>query len=76
MLGVCYSNRKFMYLGQLVATSVIQAKATYPFLSKGMFQLYCGKRIDEIDYTVVDVANVEARAIIEKVSYLSCNMDF
>ena len=56
-----------MYLGQLVATSVIQAKATYPFLSKAIFQYICGKRIDEIDYTVVDVANVEIRAIIEKV---------
>lgn len=59
-----------MYLGQLVATSVIQAKATYPFLSKATFQYICGKRIDEIDYTAVDVANVEVRTVIEKVSYL------
>ena len=30
-----------MYLGQLVATLVIQAKATYPFFSKAMFQYIC-----------------------------------
>ena len=64
-----------MYLVQLVATSVIQAKATYPFFSKPVFQYICGKRIDEIDYTVVDVANVEVHSIIEKVSCLMCSED-
>ena len=62
-----YQEQKFVYLGQLIAVSIIQAKTTYPFFSKAAFQYICGKRINEIDYTVLDVADSEIRAIVEKV---------
>ena len=65
-----------MYLGQLVAVSVVQAKATYPFFSKAMFQFMCGKRINEIDYTIADVADCDMRTLIEKVNDLLCTLNF
>ena len=47
-------DQKFLHIGQLVATSVIQAGATYLFLSNGTFQYVCGKRICEIDFNISD----------------------
>ena len=56
-----------MYLGQLVATSVIQAGATYPLLSNATFQYICGKHISEIDFAVSDILDPKIRELVVKV---------
>ena len=56
-----------MYLGQLVAVSVIQAGATYPFLSNATFQYICGKRTSEIEFNVLDIPDAAIRELVKQV---------
>ena len=58
-------------MGQLVAVSVVQAGATYPFLSNATFQYICGKRISEIELNASDIPDAEIRNLVEKVTVLN-----
>lgn len=60
-----------MYLGQLVAISVVQAGAVYPFLSNATFQYICGKRTSEIEFEASDIPDPSTRELVKQVYSLA-----
>ena len=56
-----------MYLGLLVAISVVQTGAVYPFLSNATFQYICGKRTSEIEFNVSDIPDASIRELVKQV---------
>ena len=60
-----------MYLGQLVAISVVQAGAVYPFLSNATFQYICGKRTSEIEFNVSDIPDASIRELVKQVTAMN-----
>ena len=60
-------ERKFYYIGQLVAMSLAQGGSGFPFLASSVFKYPKGDSIYGISVPVWEVPDMEVRAVLEKV---------
>ena len=66
-------ERKFYYVGQLVAMSLAQGGSGFPFFAPSVFKYLKGDSIYGISVPVCEVPDMEVRAVLEKVqSSISC----
>ena len=70
-LFVKSQTKKFFYVGQLMAMSLVQGGSGFPFLAPPVYKYLCGQNIEDILVTFEDISDIEISMFLTKVSTLS-----
>lgn len=66
---ILFQTNKFLYVGRLMAMSLVQGGSGFPFFAQPMYEYLCGVDPSSVNISVNDVPNSDAALLLQKVTH-------